>query len=338
MIRKLIVTLITACLLILAVNITSAEASSSQLIIINKSTNQLAYYNNGKLIKVFRVATGKKPSYTPEGTFKIVNKIKNRPYYKGKVKGGDPRNPLGDRWLGINARGTYGTTYAIHGNNNPSSIGRYVSNGCIRMYDEEVRWLFDQVRVNAVVIITTSQKSFDSIAAANGFKVSGGSHTPVVSTPSSSSALKKGHRGSEVKQLQQKLHALGYNTGGIDGVFGVATERAVRDFQRKSELAVDGIVGSATKKALHLSNLSSKKTAPPTVISSKGISSTLRQGSRGNEVMTLQQRLHALGYRTGGIDGIFGAATNAAVRNFQRTNNLDADGVVGPITKKALNL
>jgi hypothetical protein len=145
------------------------DASGSQLIIINKGTNQLAFFEDGKLISTFRVATGRSNSLTPEGTFKIVNKIKNRPYYKDKIPGGHPSNPLGDRWLGLDARGTYGTTYAIHGNSNPASIGTYASAGCVRMHDEEVRWLFDRINLYATVVITNSSKSFDAIAAANNY-------------------------------------------------------------------------------------------------------------------------------------------------------------------------
>ncbi|WP_236035263.1 L,D-transpeptidase [Alkalihalobacterium elongatum] len=85
---------------------TPASASNGQFIIINKSTNQLAYYEKNKLNKVFSVATGKSANLTPEGKFKIVNKLVNRPYYKGNIPGGDPRNPLGNRWLGLNAKGT----------------------------------------------------------------------------------------------------------------------------------------------------------------------------------------------------------------------------------------
>jgi ribosomal protein S4E len=150
-------------------HITEASTTHNQLIIINKSINQLAFYDNGKLVKTFKVATGRKPSYTPEGKMKIVNKIKNRPYYTGKIEGGDPSNPLGDRWLGLNARGTWGTTYAIHGNNNPESIGTYASSGCIRMYNKDVRWLFDQIKVNADVVITSSNKTFDQIAVAHNY-------------------------------------------------------------------------------------------------------------------------------------------------------------------------
>ncbi len=123
------------------------------------------------MIKTFKVATGRQSSYTPEGTFKIVNKIKNRPYYKANIPGGHPNNPLGDRWLGINARGTNGTTYAIHGNNNAGSIGTYASAGCVRMYNDDVRWLFDQVKVNTPVVITSTSQSFEAIAASHGYNV-----------------------------------------------------------------------------------------------------------------------------------------------------------------------
>lgn len=144
-------------------------SGSSQLIIINKRTNQLAFYDNGNLVRIFKVATGRSDALTPEGTFQIVNKIKNRPYYKEGIRGGDPKNPLGDRWLGLNARGTYGTTYAIHGNANPASIGTYASSGCVRMYDEEVRWLFEQIDLFATVYITNTSKSFEAIAASKDY-------------------------------------------------------------------------------------------------------------------------------------------------------------------------
>jgi len=143
------------------------DQKKAPLIVINKKTNELAYFKNGELVKTFPVATGKKPSYTPEGTFKIVNKIKNRPYYKEKIPGGDPKNPLGKRWLGLDANGTNGTTYAIHGNNNPRSIGKYVSAGCVRMHNEDVEWLFDEVKLNTKVVITTSKESLETIAAAH---------------------------------------------------------------------------------------------------------------------------------------------------------------------------
>ncbi len=62
----------------------------------------------------------------------------------------------------------------------------------------------------------------------------------------------------------------------------------------------------------------------------------LRTGSRGEDVKTLQGRLHDLGYYTDEIDGQFGAATKAAVIEFQQANGLDADGMVGSETKTLL--
>jgi lipoprotein-anchoring transpeptidase ErfK/SrfK len=142
----------------------AAIAPKDQLIIINKKTNRLAFFEDGKLIKTYSVATGKTPKLTPEGSFYIREKIKNRPYYKAKIKGGDPKNPLGDRWLGISAseRGTY--PYAIHGNNNESSIGKYVSAGCIRMHNKSIRDLYERIHIKAKVVIVTSGDSFSVLA------------------------------------------------------------------------------------------------------------------------------------------------------------------------------
>lgn len=240
--KKLLVLLVTFSFILFFAQPVKASGTS-QFIIINKSKNELAYYENSRLKSTFRVATGRQKSFTPEGKFKVVNKIVNRPYYSGHIPGGDPRNPLGNRWIGLNARGTWGTTYAIHGNNNPSSIGTYASAGCIRMYNNEVQWLFSRIKVNTPVVIASSSKSYDAIAAANGLK---GSTLPAAS----SGSLKLGSKGEAVKELQKALTNKGYSTKGIDGVFGKNTDAAVRKFQKAKNLKVDGIVGPATKKML----------------------------------------------------------------------------------------
>lgn len=148
---------------------TAPPDPSHSLLIVNKSTNELAFFRDGVLERVFPVATGKKVELTPEGVFPIVNKIKNRPYYKESIPGGDPDNPLGDRWLGLHVGDTYGTTYAIHGNNNPSSIGKYVSAGCIRMRNDDIRWLFDRIALKTKVWITSSELSFEALAEKRGY-------------------------------------------------------------------------------------------------------------------------------------------------------------------------
>ena len=169
----IILTLVLTILIVIPAT-SKIEASSNHLIVINSRTNKMGYYVNNKLVKEFRVATGKKSTPTPQGKFKIVNKIKNRPYYSGGIPGGDPRNPLGDRWLGLQVGLTYGTTYGIHGNNNESSIGKHISGGCIRMHNKEVRWLFDQIPKGSYVIIKDTNQSFKQIAAGYGINLTDG--------------------------------------------------------------------------------------------------------------------------------------------------------------------
>ena len=151
----------------------STQLSKGQYLVINSKKNKLGYFKDGVLVKEFSVATGKSSTPTPQGKFKIVNKIKNRPYYSGGIPGGSPNNPLGDRWLGLHVGATYGTTYAIHGNNNASSIGKHISGGCIRMHNSEIRWLFEQINVGAYAIIDNSDKTFVQIAAKYGIKLAG---------------------------------------------------------------------------------------------------------------------------------------------------------------------
>lgn len=156
-----------------AVKAEAAVTKSDDLIIINKHYNKLIYYHNGYVEMIEPVATGKSWEKTPVGHFKIVNKIKNRPYYTGHIPGGDPRNPLGKRWLGLDADGTKGDTYAIHGNANESSIGKYVSQGCVRMHNASIEKLFDKVKVGTPVAITNSPKSFQELTKIYGYKFKG---------------------------------------------------------------------------------------------------------------------------------------------------------------------
>lgn len=166
-----IISVILAISMVLCINFINVNAqersnqlSKGQYLIINSKKNKLGYFKDGVLVKEFSVATGKPSTPTPQGKFKIVNKIKNRPYYSGGIPGGSLNNPLGDRWLGLHVGVTYGTTYAIHGNNNASSIGKHVSGGCIRMHNSEIRWLFEQINVGAYAIVDYSDKTFVQIA------------------------------------------------------------------------------------------------------------------------------------------------------------------------------
>lgn len=68
--------------------------------------------------------------------------------------------------------------------------------------------------------------------------------------PALAATLRKGDRNADVKKVQQRLKDWGYYKGAVDGIFGSQTRTAVRNFQKKNKLKVDGIVGSATAKAL----------------------------------------------------------------------------------------
>ncbi|MHB9093497.1 MAG: L,D-transpeptidase family protein [Eubacteriales bacterium] len=131
----------------------TAYAADEVKIIINKKVNKLAYIKNGVTVKILPVATGRSPGLTPEGSFKVVKKLVWPYYTKLKIPGGSPRNPLGARWLGLDACDTSGGTYGIHGTSNPKSIGKRASGGCIRMFNEDVIWLYNNTPLNTPVEI-----------------------------------------------------------------------------------------------------------------------------------------------------------------------------------------
>ena len=163
---------------------------------------------------------------------------------------------------------------------------------------------------------------------------------PVSANPSSSSgsSLKVGSTGSEVKKLQQRLKDLGYLKGGVDGDFGAATETAVKNFQANNGLEVDGKAGPATLTKVYSSSArkapSTTKTNTPRPTNTPFTS--LKNGSTGDDVRRLQNRLKELGYLKGNVDGDFGDATEAAVRAFQARNGLTADGKAGTNTLNKL--
>lgn len=151
--------------------VSTTGSTVSNLIVINSRNNTLRYYINGNLTRSYSCATGKSSSATPTGKFSVYNKIVNRPYYKNNIPGGDPRNPLGKRWMGLDCYGTQGTTYGIHGTNNEGSIGTNASHGCIRMHNAEVESLYEIVPVGTTVIIQNSGKSDKQIAGDYGIVI-----------------------------------------------------------------------------------------------------------------------------------------------------------------------
>ncbi len=151
-------------------------------------------------------------------------------------------------------------------------------------------------------------------------------------TTTQDETLRKGDKGTAVKQLQQRLKELGYYKSAIDSDFGTQTVNAVKAFQKKNGLSQTGVVDSATLKKL---NSSSAVKANETVTTTQAES--LKKGDKGAAVKQLQQRLKELGYYTAYIDSQYGTKTVNAVKAFQKKNGLTADGVAGAATIKKLN-
>jgi peptidoglycan hydrolase-like protein with peptidoglycan-binding domain len=147
-----------------------------------------------------------------------------------------------------------------------------------------------------------------------------------IALPAASAAeakpLKKGSHGVRVKVLQRDL-----GLSPADGIFGKGTYKAVRRFQRKHGLTVDGIVGTVTWRLVHGSGKVRRASrAGGTSRASAG------RSSRGGSVRLLQRKLGI------GADGVFGPGTASAVKAFQRKHGLTADGIVGPGTWQALGV
>lgn len=153
-----------------------------------------------------------------------------------------------------------------------------------------------------------------------------------------------------VKGIQQKLVDLGFvpegqRKGFADGQWGKNTATALAKFQKANNLTANGSLNEATARALF--NLPAQTPTPniPTIpVKPKPVNNdspaTLQNGSRGKAVENLQDNLIALGFlskaqkATG--TGIFGPRTEKALRDFQRSANLEANGKFGPATERAM--
>lgn len=121
---------------------------------VSKARNDLVLFMNGKFFKRYPVGTGEFGS-TPVGEFTVdPRRILREPAWPCRDTGrlipyGDPDNPLGTRWIGFDIPG-----YGIHGTTEPDTIGYAMSDGCVRMRNEDVEELFMLVRGNIPVTIT----------------------------------------------------------------------------------------------------------------------------------------------------------------------------------------
>jgi hypothetical protein len=125
-------------------------------ITIDRSARTLEVRYAGQRLVIWRCCTGE-GNNSPIGEWQVQNKAQWPPWitYEGDyIPGGSPRNPLGARWLGTTARGwATGRAIGIHGTNQPSSIGRRISGGCIRLTNAHAIEMYNTIPIGSRVII-----------------------------------------------------------------------------------------------------------------------------------------------------------------------------------------
>lgn len=146
--------------------------------------------------------------------------------------------------------------------------------------------------------------------------------------------LSVGSRGTEVAELQAQLSVLGFSFDAADGIYGERTYEAVSRLQSYLVLLNSRALVSYTRLSTGVADsalLGLIKSGVPTYYS------TLSYGSTGTQVTRLQYRLSSLDYMlSNGIDGIFGVTTQAALKDFQTTNGLEATGTADKATQELL--
>jgi hypothetical protein len=135
----------------LAVQAATQEApkqdAPKRVIVVSLEDRKLALVEGGQVKKVYSVAVGKPSTPSPTGTFSIERRVANPVYHHdGKTVAPGPRNPVGTRWMGLNKTG-----YGIHGTNEPKSIGKAASHGCIRMAKADLEEFYAMVQVGDTV-------------------------------------------------------------------------------------------------------------------------------------------------------------------------------------------
>jgi len=153
----------------------------------------------------------------------------------------------------------------------------------------------------------------------------------------SSDALRRGDRGRAVVEIRAALSALGllgdadegFTTGkqvALDA-FDDELDHAVRAFQQRRGLIVDGVVGGATYRALKEASYR---------LGARTLAHQFGAPMYGDDVVTLQARLQDLGFYTALVDGYFGLQTHNALMSYQREYGLAPDGICGPETLRSL--
>lgn len=176
-------------------------------IVVDTFRRKLIVFNDNIPYAQFPIAIGKAETPSPIGNWKIIN------------KGVNWGTGFGTRWMGLNVPwGVYG----IHGTNKPWSIGSMASHGCFRMWNRDVEILYPWIKTGTSVTVVGNPFGY----MAGGIQ-----------------KLNAGDCSAAVKYVQQKLKNRGFYKGTPDGLFGPATEKAIKKLQKQYNFEITGQIG-----------------------------------------------------------------------------------------------
>lgn len=123
------------------------QGQAARRVVVSIPDRKLAVMEAGKVVKIYETAVGAPKSPSPTGSFKVIRLVVD-PVWSSHGKTVQPgrSNPVGTRWIGLSIKG-----YGIHGTNQPASIGKNASHGCIRLRNRDVEELYTLLSVGDTV-------------------------------------------------------------------------------------------------------------------------------------------------------------------------------------------
>jgi hypothetical protein len=182
--RLAMVATVAVVLAVQAMAQNAAVPAQKRTIVVSLEDRKLALVEDGQVKKVYTVAVGKASTPSPTGTFVIERRVMNPTYsHNGKVVPPGPGNPVGTRWMGLSLHG-----YGIHGTNEPRSIGKPLSHGCIRLARPDLEELYAQVAVGDTVVLVGQRNEQTAALFGNGRPLVPAAAQPVLTAQNGSGA------------------------------------------------------------------------------------------------------------------------------------------------------
>jgi hypothetical protein len=182
--RLAMVATVAVVLAVQAMAQNAAVPAQKRLIVVSLEDRKLALIEDGQVKKVYTVAVGKPSTPSPTGTFVIERRVMNPTYsHNGKIVPPGPGNPVGTRWMGLSLHG-----YGIHGTNEPRSIGKPASHGCIRLARPDLEELYAQVAVGDTVVLVGQRNEQTAALFGNGRPPVPAAAQPVLTARNASAA------------------------------------------------------------------------------------------------------------------------------------------------------